>query len=123
MVVPGSKPGPLGGVPSADPTRTALPYKYYLGVPPVIEPFIFDYPINLTNEPETYQNAAIVNLFYWNNLMHDVFYYLVLMKLQVTSRKVMCLVPEQQLRDYQMTSACTGAGWRWNKQCKLPDTA
>lgn len=69
-------PGPLGGVPSADPTRTSFPTNTTAGIYPVAEPFIFDYPINLNNEPETYMHAAIVNLFYWNNLMHDVFYYL-----------------------------------------------
>ncbi len=34
----------------------------------------FDFPINLNNQPSTYQSAAITNLFYWNNIMHDVFY-------------------------------------------------
>ncbi len=34
----------------------------------------FDFPINLTQQPNTYQDAAITNLFYWNNLMHDVWY-------------------------------------------------
>ena len=34
----------------------------------------FDFPINLTLAPSTYQSAAITNLFYWNNLMHDVWY-------------------------------------------------
>jgi hypothetical protein len=34
----------------------------------------FDFPINLTQAPSTYQSAAITNLFYWNNLMHDVWY-------------------------------------------------
>ena len=67
-------PGPLGGVPSADPTRTAYANNGPGGTPPATEPFIFDYPINLANDPSTYQNGAIVNLFYWNNLMHDVFY-------------------------------------------------
>lgn len=69
-------PGPLGGVPSADPTRTSYPTNTTAGIYPVAEPFVFDYPINLSNEPETYMHAAIVNLFYWNNLMHDVFYYM-----------------------------------------------
>ncbi|MCW3080129.1 MAG: hypothetical protein JWR87_1559 [Segetibacter sp.] len=67
-------PGPLGGVPSTDPTRTAYNNGGPLGAPVLTEPFLFDYPINLTANPETYQKAAIVNLFYWNNLMHDVFY-------------------------------------------------
>lgn len=34
----------------------------------------FDYPLNLTLAPSGYQDAAITNLFYWNNLMHDVWY-------------------------------------------------
>ena len=34
----------------------------------------FDFPINLALHPSTYQDAAITNLFYWNNLMHDVWY-------------------------------------------------
>ncbi|MDB5191797.1 MAG: arginyl aminopeptidase, partial [Segetibacter sp.] len=67
-------PGPLGGVPSADPTRTAYNNGGVLGAPSSVEPFLFDYPINLADDPSVYQKAAIVNLFYWNNLMHDVFY-------------------------------------------------
>ncbi|AXT50625.1 T9SS C-terminal target domain-containing protein [Aquimarina sp. BL5] len=34
----------------------------------------FDFPINLNQAPSTYDDAAITNLFYWNNIMHDVFY-------------------------------------------------
>ena len=34
----------------------------------------FDFPVNLTQAPSTYQSAAITNLFYWNNIMHDVWY-------------------------------------------------
>lgn len=34
----------------------------------------FDFPLNLTLAPSGYQDAAITNLFYWNNLMHDVWY-------------------------------------------------
>jgi len=34
----------------------------------------FDYPINFALEPEDYMDAAITNLFYWNNIIHDVFY-------------------------------------------------
>ena len=34
----------------------------------------FDFPIDLTQAPSTYQSAAITNLFYWNNLLHDVHY-------------------------------------------------
>ncbi len=34
----------------------------------------FNFPINLNNAPATYEDAAITNLFYWNNVMHDVWY-------------------------------------------------
>ncbi|MBJ6119451.1 T9SS-dependent M36 family metallopeptidase [Pontibacter sp. BT310] len=35
---------------------------------------VFDFPIDFTKEPVTYRDAAIANLFYWNNLIHDVWY-------------------------------------------------
>lgn len=76
-------PGPLGGVPSSDPTRTAFPTNTTAGVPPAAEPFVFDYSYDQSKQPEdkgtgnqSNYYAAIVNLFYWNNLMHDVFYYM-----------------------------------------------
>ncbi len=34
----------------------------------------FDFPVNLNQAPSNYRDASIVNLFYWNNIMHDVFY-------------------------------------------------
>jgi hypothetical protein len=34
----------------------------------------FDFPLNLTQAPSSYRNAAITNLFYWNNILHDVHY-------------------------------------------------
>lgn len=34
----------------------------------------FDFPIDFTQEPITYEDAAITNLFYWNNIIHDVWY-------------------------------------------------
>lgn len=34
----------------------------------------FDFPLNLSQDPSNYQDAALTNLFYWNNLMHDVWY-------------------------------------------------
>lgn len=34
----------------------------------------FDFPLDLTGAPSTYLPAAITNLFYWNNLIHDVWY-------------------------------------------------
>lgn len=35
----------------------------------------FDFGINLSQHPNNYESAAITNLFYWNNLIHDVFYH------------------------------------------------
>ncbi|MBC8094309.1 MAG: M36 family metallopeptidase, partial [Akkermansiaceae bacterium] len=35
---------------------------------------VFDFPLNLTQEPSTYSNAAVVQLFYLNNFMHDKLY-------------------------------------------------
>lgn len=35
----------------------------------------FDFPLDLTQQPSTYRPAAITNLFYWNNIIHDVFYH------------------------------------------------
>ncbi len=34
----------------------------------------FDFPIDLAQAPSTYQDAAITNLFHWNNIMHDIWY-------------------------------------------------
>jgi subtilisin-like proprotein convertase family protein len=35
---------------------------------------VFDFPINLNQQPSTYASAAITNLFYWNNYLHDFSY-------------------------------------------------
>ncbi len=34
----------------------------------------FDFPFNLPTNPHNFTNGAITNLFYMNNIMHDVFY-------------------------------------------------
>ncbi|WP_299987606.1 T9SS-dependent M36 family metallopeptidase [uncultured Pontibacter sp.] len=34
----------------------------------------FDFPIDFNQAPVTYRDAAITNLFYWNNIIHDVWY-------------------------------------------------
>lgn len=34
----------------------------------------FDFPINFNREPAEYIDAAVTNLFFWNNICHDVFY-------------------------------------------------
>ncbi|CAG8492994.1 1_t:CDS:2 [Acaulospora morrowiae] len=35
---------------------------------------VFDFPLDLTQSPKTYIDASVTNLFYWNNLIHDLFY-------------------------------------------------
>jgi len=35
---------------------------------------VFDFPLDLTQSPTTYRPAAVANLFYWNNIVHDVTY-------------------------------------------------
>ncbi|KAF9106095.1 Fungalysin/Thermolysin Extracellular metalloproteinase 5 [Mortierella sp. GBA35] len=35
----------------------------------------FDFPIDFDKEPSTYVDAAVTNLFYWNNQVHDVFHH------------------------------------------------
>ncbi|RKP17584.1 peptidase M36, partial [Rozella allomycis CSF55] len=35
----------------------------------------FDFPISFTKSPKSYVDAAITNLFYWNNLLHDILYH------------------------------------------------
>lgn len=34
----------------------------------------FDNPIDLSQAPDTYRDGAITNLFYWNNILHDIYY-------------------------------------------------
>ncbi|HEX8297799.1 MAG TPA: M36 family metallopeptidase, partial [Rubricoccaceae bacterium] len=34
----------------------------------------FDFPLDLTQTPSTYRPAAVTNLFYWSNLLHDIYY-------------------------------------------------
>lgn len=69
-----ASPGPLGGAPSTIPTPPTT-----VGT----DGSTWSYPWDLTEEPEYTQaglnthpnrNAAIVNLFYANNMMHDIFY-------------------------------------------------
>ncbi len=35
---------------------------------------VFDFPVNLSQSPSAYADAAVTNLFYWNNLIHDILY-------------------------------------------------
>lgn len=34
----------------------------------------FDFPVDFSMEPDTYRPAAVTNLFYWNNAIHDIAY-------------------------------------------------
>jgi extracellular elastinolytic metalloproteinase len=36
---------------------------------------VFDFPLDLTQGPQTYRPFAVTNLFYWNNLVHDFSYH------------------------------------------------
>jgi hypothetical protein len=35
---------------------------------------LFDYPVDFTQQPATYRDAATTNLFYMSNIMHDIWY-------------------------------------------------
>ncbi len=35
---------------------------------------VFDFPLNLNQDPKGYLDASVTNLFYWSNLAHDVWY-------------------------------------------------
>ncbi len=35
----------------------------------------FNYPVDLNGAPSNYTSASTTNLFYWNNIMHDVWYH------------------------------------------------
>src|SRR5262245_23982857 len=35
---------------------------------------LFNFPLDLTQRPVEYRSAAVTNLFYWNNIVHDVLY-------------------------------------------------
>lgn len=34
----------------------------------------FQFPIDFKRQPKTYLNASVTNLFYWNNVLHDLLY-------------------------------------------------
>ena len=44
------------------------------GYSPTSATLDFDHPIDFGLAPSGYQDAAITNLFYWNNIIHDVWY-------------------------------------------------
>ncbi|MEX2176183.1 MAG: M36 family metallopeptidase, partial [Pirellulaceae bacterium] len=45
------------------------------GARPASPTLDFNFPLVLPGAPNTYQDAAITNLFYWNNINHDVTYH------------------------------------------------
>ncbi|KAF9090067.1 Fungalysin/Thermolysin Extracellular metalloproteinase 5 [Mortierella sp. AM989] len=36
---------------------------------------VFDFKLNLEKDPSSYVDAAVTNLFYWNNQVHDIFHH------------------------------------------------
>ncbi|RKO86894.1 Fungalysin metallopeptidase-domain-containing protein, partial [Blyttiomyces helicus] len=42
--------------------------------PEVNKSLVFDFPVDFNKQPVSYIDAAITNLFYWNNIIHDLFY-------------------------------------------------
>ncbi|ORZ32151.1 Fungalysin metallopeptidase-domain-containing protein [Catenaria anguillulae PL171] len=58
---------PYGSDSVADPTRHYRPH-------PGKHVKTFDYPIDFSKNPSTYLDAAITQLFYTNNALHDIFY-------------------------------------------------
>ncbi len=58
-----------------DPTPGSVGIPTAGGVPLIgTSPLVFDFPIDFTQNPTLYKDAAVTNLFYWNNLIHDIFY-------------------------------------------------
>lgn len=53
------------------PLSTGIPA---IGGLPGQQPLVFDFDADLSLPPITFRDAAITNLFYWNNLIHDIFY-------------------------------------------------
>lgn len=57
-----------------DPGPLSTPVPAVGGLPGQ-SPLVFDYSVNFNLPPLFSQPAAITNLFYWNNLIHDIFYH------------------------------------------------
>ena len=45
-----------------------------LDVQPASDTRTFDYPVDFSMNPDTYREAVVTNLFYWNNVIHDTMY-------------------------------------------------
>lgn len=57
-----------------DPGPGSTPIPAVGGTPGQGGPLVFDFDIDFNLPPAANQPAAITNLFYWNNLIHDIFY-------------------------------------------------
>ncbi|KAJ1559529.1 Fungalysin/Thermolysin Extracellular metalloproteinase 5, partial [Cladochytrium tenue] len=44
------------------------------GRPDGTKKLVFDFPVDFKQDPSEYLDAAVTNLFYWNNAIHDLFY-------------------------------------------------
>lgn len=53
------------------PASTGIPA---VGGLPGQQPLVFDFDADLSLPPAAFRDAAITNLFYWNNVIHDIFY-------------------------------------------------
>ncbi|KAJ1969585.1 hypothetical protein IWQ62_000530 [Dispira parvispora] len=58
----------------ADPQSIGLEKWEQLPRPQANADMGFDFPIDLSQEPGNYSDAAVTNLFYWCNIMHDILY-------------------------------------------------
>ncbi|RMG87670.1 MAG: T9SS C-terminal target domain-containing protein [Bacteroidetes bacterium] len=58
-----------------DPGPGSTPIPAVGGTPGQGTPLNFDFDIDFSLPPAASQPAAITNLFYWNNLIHDIFYH------------------------------------------------
>lgn len=45
-----------------------------IDVQPASDTRTFDYPVDFSLNPDTYREAVVTNLFYWNNVIHDTMY-------------------------------------------------
>ncbi|KAI8057262.1 Fungalysin metallopeptidase-domain-containing protein, partial [Syncephalis plumigaleata] len=56
---------------NAEAIAPANPEQKTTDTQPISADLKFDYPVDLTKDPSTYREAAVTNLFYMNNIMHD----------------------------------------------------
>ncbi len=90
------------------------------GLSPVSTTFNFDYPVDLTKQPQTYTDAAVTNLFYWNNLMHDVLYHYGFTE-PAGNLQFSNFTSEGADRDFVLAQAQDGAGLNNANQLTLAD--